>query len=333
MPANVGEMFYYGETPWHGLGVEVGAPLSVQEALRKGSLDWEVGTVKLQTLDKPPSPVPNRQAIVRLDRLPGSQDRVLGVVHLGFKPVQNRDAAMLLDTIFGRGKPVYHTGGYLGHGEMVWLLAKIDKQLVVGAGDIVEPYALMANSHDGSRALTISLTTVRVVCENTLNLALRKRGIGPRFWRSHHGTIEDHTGAAETFFASFVSELDNVASTFQRLAHKKCRDWQFSALVAKLFRDPARPLNADQNPTVRKAYETRMASIQEARRKILELRVAGRGADLPSARGTFWGALNAITEFVDHHQKMPSDRLAYALLGDGQELKMRAYREILKLAG
>src|SRR3989442_5164069 len=168
MPANVGEMFYTGQAPWHGLGVSVAQPATLDEALKVGGLSWQVGEVELITADDPPSPVPQRKALVRLDRPPGHSGRVLGIAHQGFKPIQNREAALLTDAIFGRGQRVYHTGSYLGKGEIVWLLAKVNKILVIGRDDVVEPYALMANSHDGSMAFSIRLTTIRVVCQNTL---------------------------------------------------------------------------------------------------------------------------------------------------------------------
>ncbi len=148
MPANVGEMFYTGAMPWHGLGVALQRPADLEEALKVGGLNWRVDEVDLLTADEPPSPVERRKAIVRSDRPPGDNRRVLGVAHLGFKPIQNRDAALLFDSIFGLGKRVYHTGGYLGHGEVVWLLAKIDRPLRVAGDDLVEPYGLMANSHE-----------------------------------------------------------------------------------------------------------------------------------------------------------------------------------------
>jgi hypothetical protein len=133
-----------------------------------------------------------RKAIVRLDRPPGHPERVLGVAHRGFQPLQNRDGAMLFDAIFGRGNPVYHTGGYLSHGQVVWLLAKINKPLKIAADDIVQPYALFANSHDGSMAINIKLTTVRVVCRNTLAVALNERRFGQGFRRSHQGGLLKH---------------------------------------------------------------------------------------------------------------------------------------------
>src|SRR5689334_18751676 len=147
MPANVGQMFYYGDVPWHGEGTKVDKPLTVDEAIVAGGLAWEVGHVPLQTAEEPPGAILRRQAVVRHDRPAGSLGRVLGVVHPGFRPVQNRDGARLLDNLLGPGKAIYHTGGYLGDGEVVWLMAKLDRVTEVARGDLVEPYALFVNSH------------------------------------------------------------------------------------------------------------------------------------------------------------------------------------------
>src|SRR5205085_9245281 len=89
MPANVGEMFYTGETPWHGLGISLVEPASLGEAMKVGGLNWRVSDVDLITADEPSSPVSKRKAIVRLDRPAGHPGRVLGVAHRGFIPIQN----------------------------------------------------------------------------------------------------------------------------------------------------------------------------------------------------------------------------------------------------
>lgn len=277
MPADIGEMFYTGTTPWHGLGIALAKPATVDEALKVGGLDWQVGQVDLVTADDPPSPVPKRKAIVRLDRPHGHEGRVLGVAHRGFAPVQNRDGAMLFDAIFGHGKAVYHTGGYLGNGEVVWLLAKIDKKLEIGSGDVVEPYALFANSHDGSMAFNIRLTTVRVVCRNTLALAFREKQFGQQFRRAHQGTLREHAGAAQEFFAATLQEFDNVAASFTGLTKKRCDDATFDKIIKSLLPDPTRPRNAEKNPGLLKAFENRLAETKAARKKILELRESGLG--------------------------------------------------------
>jgi phage/plasmid-like protein (TIGR03299 family) len=215
-------MFYTGEIPWHGLGIGLSQPATLEEAKKIGGLDWKVGEVEMSPADDPPSPVLKRKALVRLDRLPGDDRRVLGVVHRGFTPIQNRDAGMLFDAIFGKGQRVYHTGGYLGIGETIWLLAKIDKTLQIGTKDIVQPYALMANSHDGSMAFNIRLTTIRVVCQNTLAMAMHER-IGQHFRRSHQGSFAEHSAAAQEFFKASLRELDCVAESYTRLSKLPCR--------------------------------------------------------------------------------------------------------------
>lgn len=330
MPADIGEMFYTGETPWHGLGLALGHPATLKEALRAGGLDWEVEQVELMTGEDPPSPVPKRRAIVRKDRSPGHDDRVLA--HRGFRPLQNRDGAMLFDAIFGHGQRVYHTGGYLGSGEVIWLLAKIDKTLEIGHGDVVEPYALFANSHDGSMAISIRLTTVRVVCRNTLALSMSQRGLGPVFRRAHQGNLRDHAEAARGFFAATLEELDHVAGTFTSLSKIRCPKPTFLEILQRLLPEPKKPRNAERNPGLLKAWEARIQEVQLARKKILQLTEDGQGMNLEGAKGTFWGALNAVLEYVDHHQGDKKSRLPSALLGEGMDLKRRAFKYIEEAA-
>jgi phage/plasmid-like protein (TIGR03299 family) len=331
MPANVTEMFYTGTTPWHGLGVSLAQPATLDEALKVGGLNWQVGEVELMTADDPPSPVPRRKALVRLDRPPGHPGRVVGVAHQGFVPVQNRDAALLFEAIFGHGGRVYHTGGYLGAGEVIWLLARIDRTLRIGRDDVVEPYALMANSHDGSMAFNIRLTTIRVVCQNTLALAMQER-LGQHFRRSHQGSFAEHAEAARDFFQATLHELDFVAEIFTSLSKRPCDDEQFREILDAILPEPRKPRNPARNPGLVRAWEHRVAEVQAARRRIAELRENGKGAALDGSRGTLWGALNAVLEYVDHHREVNGSRVSYALLGDGIDLKVRALSLIREAA-
>jgi phage/plasmid-like protein (TIGR03299 family) len=332
MPADIGEMFYTGETPWHGHGISLTKPATVEEALKVGGLNWDVGEVDLMTTDDPPSPVPKRKAIVRLDRQPGDATRVLGVAHRGFVPVQNRDAAMLFDAIFGQGRAVYHTGGYLGNGEVMWLLAKINKSMEIGSGDVVQPYSLLANSHDGSLALNIRLTTIRVVCRNTLALAMKEAAVGNHFRRAHQGTLREHAEAAQAFFAATLVELDHVAQSFTDLTKRTCSDADFRQIVQQLLPEPKRPRTGGRNKGLLVAYENRLADVLAARKSIDELRESGKGMELPGAQGTFWGVLNAVLEYVDHCKEVKGAKTAYALVGEGMDLKAKAFRLVQEAA-
>jgi phage/plasmid-like protein (TIGR03299 family) len=331
MSANVGEVFYTGETPWHGLGVSLAKPVTLDDALKVGGLKWAVGEVDLLTADDPPSPVLKRKAIVRLDRPMGHPGRVLGVAHRGFVPIQNQDAGLLFDAIFGQGKSIYHTGGYLGDGEVIWLLAKINKTLRIGTDDLVEPYALMANSHDGSMAFNIRLTTIRVVCQNTLAIAMQQK-VGRGFRRAHHGSFLDHAEAAQDFFAATLQEFDLVGASFIQLSQRRCLDEKFKEIVATLMPAPKKPKNAASNHGLLRAWEKRVSDVRAARAKISELRTAGKGTEMASSKGTLWGALNAVLEYVDHYHEATNGPVSYALLGDGMELKARAFKEFQEAA-
>ncbi|MGE3343562.1 MAG: DUF932 domain-containing protein [Vicinamibacterales bacterium] len=327
MPANVGEMFYTGTVPWHGQGVSLAQPATLDEALKVGGLNWRVDEVDLMTAEDPPSPVDRRKALVRSDVPAGHDKRVLGVAHRGFTPIQNADAGLLFDQVFGNGQRVYHTGGYLGRGEVVWLLAKLSRTVRVGSDDIIEPYALMANSHDGSKAFQIRLTTIRVVCQNTLSLAIRER-LGVEFRRSHQGTFSGHATAARDYFQAMMLELDKVGESFVVMSKCQCTADQVDSILKALIPNPTKPRNADRNPGLMRAWETRSEAAAAARRHIAELRLSGKGQDLAGSEGTLWGVLNAVLEYVDHHHKTDQSRISYALFGDGMDLKARAFQVI-----
>lgn len=106
----------------------------------------------------------------------------------------------------------------------------------------------------------------------------------------------------------------------------------FEGILTALLPEPKKPRNADANPGLRRAWETNVERVQKAHKEISTLRQSGRGMDLAGSKGTFWGVLNAVLEFVDHHQETNGSRVAYALLGDGMDLKLRAFNEILKKA-
>ena len=171
MAANVETMFYTREKPWHGLGTRVEEAPASADALRLAGLDWQVLQEPIFTDQG--EVITGYKANVR-----DSDRRVLGVVSDRYRIVQNQEAFSFTDTLLGSGVR-YETAGSLQDGRRVWLLARLPREYII-SGERISPYLVFSNTHDGSGAVKVALTPVRVVCNNTLNLALQTaNGHGP----------------------------------------------------------------------------------------------------------------------------------------------------------
>ena len=324
MAHDIGEMFYFGDVPWHALGRKVAKPLTLDEALAQGGLDWTVKLVPIVTADGGSSPAPHRMAVVREDRAPEHPERVVGVVHPGFRPLQNCEGGELFDRLFDPGARKYHTGGYLRNGEVVWLLARLPEDIRVGGDDVVETYLLYSNSHDGSQPIDIRLTTVRVVCRNTLSFALRRGGARTFRWR-HRDDPSVVEREAKAFLQLATDQVRESQKMLASLAARPCDEAAFRRFLATLFPDPS-PVAVNASVAASRGYETRLEKVVETRAAIERIRVQGLpDRDIPADAPTWWGAVNAVTAWVDHAQVVKGDRYAHALFGAGDRLKSTAY--------
>lgn len=173
MPANVESMFSVRQVPWHGLGTIVQDAPTSAEALKLAGLDWEVYQQSISTGFQV---IPGYKANIR-----SIDDKVLGVVTDRYRIVQNHEAFAFTDALLGEGIS-YETAGSLQGGRKVWLLAKLPGNYNI-LGDDICPYIVFSNAHDGSGAIKVAMTPVRVVCQNTLNLALMD---AKRIWSTNH---------------------------------------------------------------------------------------------------------------------------------------------------
>jgi phage/plasmid-like protein (TIGR03299 family) len=168
-------MMYVGAEPWHGLGQKLDGPATSVEAIQAAHLDWDVIKVPLFTKQRGRyRDIPNRFGVVRADKSSKGDTAVLGIVGASYKPFQNRQAFAWFDGIVGEGKAIYHTAGALGEGERVWILAKLPGEIRVLGDDVVNKFLLLSNSHDGESSIQVKFTPIRVVCNNTLTMALSK---------------------------------------------------------------------------------------------------------------------------------------------------------------
>ena len=213
MSANVESMFYVRETPWHGLGTRVMEVPDSRDALIAAGLDWNVVQEPIYTAEN--ALINGYKANVR-----DSDRRVLGVVSDRYKVVQNQEAFAFTDELLGQGVR-YETAGSLQDGRKVWLLAHMPHEYII-SGERISPYLLFSNTHDGSGAIKVALTPIRVVCNNTLNLALRT---AQRSWSMiHTGDIKSKMKEAKDTLFKAERYMDELGKEFEKLRMKKLSD-------------------------------------------------------------------------------------------------------------
>lgn len=224
MAANIETMFYVRETPWHGLGTRVITAPTSREALELAGLDWQVVQEPIYTETE--ELIEGYKANVRdCDR------RVLGVVTDRYKVIQNEEAFAFTDELLGEGVR-YETAGSLQGGKKVWLLAHMPHEYII-SGERISPYLVFSNTHDGSGAIKVALTPIRVVCNNTLNLALNT---AKRSWSMiHTGDIKEKMQEAKNTLFMAEKYMDSLGKEFEALRMISMTDAKVMEFIEELL--------------------------------------------------------------------------------------------------
>lgn len=224
MAANVESMFYTRKAPWHGLGVRVEEAPESKEALIQAGLDWKVEQTDVYAASG--ERILGYKANIRdIDR------SVLGIVGDRYKIVQNEEAFAFTDGLLGEGVK-YETAGSLAGGKIVWMLAKIPEKYII-SGDAIEPYLVFCNSHDGSGAIRVAMTPVRVVCQNTLNLALKGAS---RVWSARHTeNVMSRMDEARETLQLANAYMSQLGRSINELQAKKLTDKKVLAMIDSLY--------------------------------------------------------------------------------------------------
>ncbi len=311
MAANVESMFYVRKKPWHGLGVEVAEALDSEMALEKAGLNWKVLQENLVTENG--EIVKGFKANIRdYDR------KVLGVVSDRYKVIQNREAFQFTDELLSKGVR-YETAGSLAEGKKIWLLARLPQEYII-AGERISPYLVFSNTHDGSGSVKVAITPIRVVCNNTLNLALRTAQRS--FSMIHTGNISDKIQEAQKTLFRAECYMDQLGKEFEALHKQKLTDQMVKEYIDLL-------LPMEDEPT----------KMQEKNIRALRDNLAARYFDAPDLKDVGKNAyrfINAVSDFATHakplRKTMHYQENLFSRTVEGNPMIDRAYQMVRQAA-
>jgi phage/plasmid-like protein (TIGR03299 family) len=338
-------MMYVGTIPWHGLGTNLNHPPTSSDAIRAAGLDWEVAKYPLfvqfgkdtQFMKKV-----DRYGLMPVDRIESPDCPVFGVVGQDYGIVQNRHAFSFFDPIISEKLAAYETAGALGEGERVWVLAKIPGDIVVHKDDRVIKYLLMVNSHTGLAAVQIKLTPIRVVCNNTLTMAL---SFGESLRIPHFPDVKKRLDLASTTIKKVLESYQIVEDSFKKMAEKRFLEQDYSSYLDGVLPIP------ELKPGDSKQKFQRVEKIIGHRELCSHMFAIGHENDPPEIEHTLWTAYNSIIYFADYILPL-SDKIGISDLngiwqtykredlerrikriwfGDSANLKVRAYNAAVAL--
>ena len=261
--------------PWDGIGMNVHGAFSSKEVMQRAGLDWSVSSRKLYLSDG--SPVPDVKANVR-----STDNKVLGIVGSDYKIVQNAEAFSFMDQVLGEGV-TYETAGALKGGRRVWVLAHIPGEYRF-VEDKADSYILFSTTHNGSGAIKVCLTPIRVVCMNTLNLAIKT---ATRSWSIvHKGLMDQKIANAKNTLIASKEYMGALCDEMVNLNEIKLTDTQVYDYVKKLI-----PMPLDPSEVTRRNVSSKRTELMDRYELAPDLAHVDRSA---------YRFVNAVSDFATH---------------------------------
>lgn len=320
MAHQIEQMAYVGTTPWHGLGNNLPRKQSIEVWQREAGMNWQILESPVHFKSDAVGHLgaihsfPEQKVLYRSDT-----KAPLSVVSQRYHTVQPRQVLEFYRDLTEVSGYELETAGVLKGGRKFWALARTGQESALKGNDQVNGYLLLATSCDGTLATTATPTTVRVVCNNTLTVALDGT---TRAIKVPHNTRFDPK-AVKKQLSIAVSQWDDFMYRMRALAERKVQRHEALGFLMNVI--------CETSPT---GNLPEVLPNERALRKVQELyERRGRGSQLDSARGTAWGLLNAVTEYVDHERRARSNeyRLDSAWFGQGAQIKQRALYAALQL--
>jgi phage/plasmid-like protein (TIGR03299 family) len=306
MSHEVETMMFHGESPWHGLGTRVDHLLTAKEAIAAAGMDWLVEKIQLHL---PDGKAVDHYALVRV-----KDGEIYGYAGKDYKVWNNWEAFQFFDAVTGTGLAKYETAGSLRKGAVIFILANLGNFGV--SGEEMKKYCVLSSGHDSQHALRVFWTPVRVVCMNTLRMALSNNA---GVYHKHTQSITaDSIREAQSFLGLANGFFDTWTTVAQRLSTLALPAPQVPLLLEATFG----AIPADSIAAMNWIY---------TKQRIEEL-VEVQPYDNAKVKGSRWAWYNAVAQHVDHDMyhtpamdKSPDRRLEKVWFGEGEAVKQRAW--------
>ncbi|MBO9855134.1 DUF932 domain-containing protein [Xanthomonas sp. A1809] len=312
----VESMAYKGQTPWHGLGNSLGKHQPIEVWRRQAGMEWEIKESEVRYTaqchgSNGTSAFPGQKVLYRSDT-----QAPLAVVSRRFQVVQPGEILEFYRDLTALHGFELETAGVLRGGQKFWALARTGQSTSLKKRDRVDGYLLLATACDGTLATTAQFTSVRVVCNNTLQIAVGQSAGAikvPHRSQFQPDAIKRQLGIVVSGWEDFV---DRMKALCEFPVGPDAADTLMRRVLTYAIPSTTQVVNEQAVAKVRALYEG-----------------AGRGSKLASSRATAWGLLNAVTEHVDHHRRARSNdhRRDAAWFGQGTKIKQRAWEEVMGL--
>jgi phage/plasmid-like protein (TIGR03299 family) len=306
---------YIGERPWHGMGTEMADGADLDQWRIAAGLNHSVLRAKVQYQHDGELRDGEGSILLRSDN-----GNMLSHVTDRYKIVQPKEVIEFYRDLCDVHGFKMETAGALSDGKRIWALARTGEGFTVGRNDRVENYLMLATSYDKSMATRAMMTTVRVVCHNTLTMAVANKNTGVSIG---HSAMFD---AAKVKIDLGVMDAASgiMADAFKAMTERKVSNTDAMKWIAKVVFEAETQKQLDELSTKARNIVTDIFTLYNGK---------GKGSSFETANGTAFGLMNAITEHVDHHaSRNVNNRLQSAWFGAGDKLKEKAYTEALALA-
>lgn len=346
MAHQVETMAFVGQTPWHGLGNQLTRNQPIEVWAEQAGMNWKIESSNVTYIAKNERgqnilmPYEEQRVLYRSDT-----HEPLSVVSQRYQEVQPKEILEFYRDLTEQSGFELETAGVLKGGRKFWALARTGQSAALKGKDVSNGYILLATACDGTLATTAQFTSIRVVCNNTLAIALRGQNSSAGVVKVPHSTKFDADKIKQQLGIS-IKTWDEYMYEMKQLSQRKVTQTEAAAYFDAVFNNTSlSPIEQDegiiqfyrnvasQANHINKADNKTEPNGRAMSKVMTMFNGHGRGAELSSAKDTAYGLLCSITEFTDHERRAMSQdhRLDSAWFGAGAGLKQRGLEQALRM--